>query len=737
MSSELDPEPGPPPSLVPPAEPRDVLVPELPPPPRVATFGELASVFPPSSSSIAPPSITPGSIRPIRSLPPLPEVQPLLDAAADAREKKHWETALEAYKKALFVVPPEAAITQASIYASVAEVKRVQGKVREAETNYEKALVINPKHLRSIDGLVTLATEASDWARLAAARRRRAEAFEDPDDKASELCIVAEIEEVRLKSVDKALATLEIAAIHRAGDLAILLKLKDLYAATRQWERMLEILDELVRASGEARQRGSFRFAQADVVLGRLSRKDQLEKQEPRGLAFLELALDEDPQSDRALSALVAVRTRREEWPELGAVYERLIDRYAGIGDRDRAWEVCRKLGTLRRDRLHDGPGALEALEGAVELRPDDIESRAALAELHAAKGQRQIAVRELEIVAARAPTRAQTYRRLFELHQRAGRVDRAWLVATCLEELGASDMSHELLIEQFRPEGPVRPLTAVDEAWWDQLLVADGADPIVSEILSIVGDTAIAVRVEELLAKKKLVTLDPARKQDPGSTASAIRTFVWAARALGVKVPDLYTMNDVPSGIAAAQVASPATALGPQVLAGRSVQELAFLAGRHLTYYRAGHYPLVFFPTLADLSSLVLAAIQLVVPGITVPPPAEGGSRVGDVLGERLAAEAKDRLATTVAKLNARGGRLDLLAWIRSIELSAARAGLLLAGDLRTAMRLTKDERRVIADVSAETKRGDLLGFCASEAYGQLRERMGIGSNGTKTRTE
>jgi len=172
-------------------------------------------------------------------------------------------------------------------------------------------------------------------------------------------------------------------------------------------------------------------------------------------------------------------------------------------------------------------------------------------------------------------------------------------------------------------------------------------------------------------------------------------------------------------------------------VLAGRSVQELAFLAGRHLTYYRAGHYPLVFFPTLADLSALVLASVRLVVPGITVPPPAEGGSRVGDVLGERLAPEAKDRLAATVSKLNARGGRLDLLAWIRSIELTASRAGLLLAGDLRTAMRLTKDERRAIADLSPETKRGDILGFCASEAYGQLRERMGIASNGSKTRTE
>jgi hypothetical protein len=35
--------------------------------------------------------------------------------------------------------------------------------------------------------------------------------------------------------------------------------------------------------------------------------------------------------------------------------------------------------------------------------------------------------------------------------------------------------------------------------------------------------------------------------------------------------------------------------------------------------------------------------------------------------------------------------------------------------------------ETRAIGELSAETKRGDLLAFTASEAYGKLRERMGV----------
>ena len=693
-----------PPSLVPPPDTLTHL-----PSPVVRTKSSSTNV---AAGSAPPPSM--------RSLPPMPAIEPILEQAADLRSLRDWDGALEAYKKALFLVDAADTASQASLYAYVAEVKLAQDKKREAETNFEKALTASPKHLRSLDSLIMLATDAKEWSRVATFRKKRADVLDDADEKAAELCRLADVLEQDCGDAQKAVEALEGSDAARAGDTGVLTRLERLHTSLRQWPKLIAVLDELCRASSDPATRGAYRFAQADVVLGRI-------REEPRGLAFLELALDEDPQNDRALSALIAVRTRREEWAELAAVYERLIDRFAGLGDRERAWEVCRKLGVLRRDRLLDGPGAIEALRGAVEVRPDDAESRAALAELYAAKGDRTTAVSELETVAAVAPMRAQTYRRLHELHSRAQRPDRAWLVATCLEELGAADVSHELSIEQFRPEGPIRPTTALEDAWWDECLRAPGADPIVCDILRAVSQPAIALRLEELAAKKKLPALDPATKQDKGSTASVVRTFVWAARALGIELPDLYLLDDVPSGIAAVPAATPGTALGPQVRSGMTVQQLAFLTGRHLTYYRPEHYALVFFPTLADVSSLVLASVRLVIPGISVPPPADGESKVAANLGARLSDEKKAAIEEAVARLDARGGKLDLLAWVRHVELTAARAGLLLAGDLRVPMRLMKEESRAIGELSSETKRGDLLAFCASDAYGKLRERMGV----------
>jgi tetratricopeptide (TPR) repeat protein len=697
--------PAPPPSLVPPP---DTMPSFAAPVVRTKSSSKMVR-----AASVAPP---PGA----RSLPPMPAIEPVLAQAADLRSLRDWDGALEAYKKALFLVDAADTKSQASLYAYVAEVKLAQDKKREAETNFEKALTVSPKHLRSIDSLIMLAIDAKEWSRVATFRKKRVDVLDDDDEKAAELCRLADVLEQECGDAQKAVEALEGNDAARSGDVGVLTRLERLFTSLRQWPKLIAVLDELCRASSDPATRGAYRFAQADVVLGRL-------REEPRGLAFLELALDEDPQNDRALSALIAVRTRREEWAELAAVYERLIDRFAGLGDRERAWEVCRKLGVLRRDSLLDGPGAIEALRGAVEVRPDDAESRAALAELYAAKGDRTLAVSELETVAAVAPMRAQTYRRLYDLHSRAQRPDRTWLVATCLEELGAADVSHELVIEQFRPDAPIRPTTALEDAWWDECLRAPGADPIVADILRAVSDAAIALRLDELAAKKKLPTLDASTKQDKASTASVVRTFVWAARALGIELPELYLLDDVPSGIAAVPAPTPGTALGPQVRTGMTVQQLAFLTGRHLTYYRPEHYALVFFPTLADLSSLVLASVRLVIPAISVPPPADGDSKVASNLGARLSDEKKAAIEDAVSRLDARGGKLDLLSWIRHVELTAARAGLLLAGDLRVPMRILKEETRAIGELSDDTKRGDLLAFCGSDAYGKLRERMGV----------
>jgi len=83
------------------------------------------------------------------------------------------------------------------------------------------------------------------------------------------------------------------------------------------------------------------------------------------------------------------------------------------------------------------------AFAGAVSCKPADVDSRAMLADMHLARGDEAAAVAEFERIAVYAPTRVSTYARLFALHVRAGRTDRAysWSVASSMPQ-GASACS-------------------------------------------------------------------------------------------------------------------------------------------------------------------------------------------------------------------------------------------------------------------------------------------------------
>jgi tetratricopeptide (TPR) repeat protein len=395
---------------------------------------------PPTSSMLPPPSELHRSLRPIA----LPALDPILAAATEARAKQQWERALDEYKKALMIVPAEDATAKASIYAYLGEVKRAQGKPREAELNFEKALREVPGHRRSLEALVAIATEGKEWGRVVEHRRAFARATADPFRRSTEYLKIAGLCENELGDKEGAAKALEEAREALPRDVGLLQKLRKLYEELGMWPKVADVLGAMSDVESAApHARAALRFQQADVTLARL-------RDEPRGLALLEKALEDDPMHEKALFALIAVRTRREEHKELERALVALTERLARAHELNEAADVCKRLAVLRRDKLRDGPGAIDAYQGALKCRPFDADARAMLAELLIAKGDVDEAARELEEASRYLPTRPATYKRLFELHTRAGRADRSWLAAIALTELGAAEMDHELAVDQF-----------------------------------------------------------------------------------------------------------------------------------------------------------------------------------------------------------------------------------------------------------------------------------------------
>ena len=690
---------------------------EPPPPEPVAEPAPQRTEDSPAAAAAAPHEDAPAS------LPELPAIEPLLDLANNALERGALPEALAGYKAALMVVPQTDTHTRATIYVHIGELKRKQGKAREAELNFEKALAAEPNHASALEALVQLATENNETTRVIELRQRRLQAIDEADKRVAELCAIAETFASQLKDYHAAVEALDRALTMAGSSRAALERLRGAYESLNRWPRVAEVLSMLAEATTDPKERSALRFSAADLALGRLL-------DEPRGLTLLEGSLDDDPTNDKALRALVAVRGSRGEHAEIAALYERLVERFIALGETERAWDTSRKLGVLRRDKLRDAGGALQAFAAAVRCKPESVDSRALLAEMHLAVGDEPSAVLEFEHIAEYAPSRSSTFARLLGLHRRAGRADRAWLAGSALAELGSADMDQQLFVDQYRPDGPIRPTRSLDDAAWDELLRAPGADDVIAAVLRAVVGTAAAARVEELRQARKLLSLDPARRQSATSTVSVVRSFQWAAQVLGVDAPDLYVMDDVPGGIAAVHAATPTTALGPDVLRGLTTKDLAFLAGRHLTYYRPEHYALICYPTLNDLSCLFLGAVKVILPDLEAPAALRDGVTYQRKVFTKNATDAeKKRLRAAVERLEAAGGRADLGAWIKSVELTAQRAGLLLCGDLAVATsRLgAEKETRTIAELTFAEKRGDLLAFCVSDKLARARALLGV----------
>jgi tetratricopeptide (TPR) repeat protein len=716
----------------------------LPPPPAartsVAPAPALAGAPAPAPAPTPTPSVSATLSTPLppprAPEPSLPALDGILDLADGARARGAWREAIAGYKAALALTPEGDSAGRALIHARMGEARVALGKIEEAERQFEQALEHDPKQRAALDGLVDLAIECKEPRRIIERRRQRARALERLDERVADLRAIAQVYGGDLGDIPASAATLEEARLVDPKNRVVVEELRAVYERMLRWPLIVQILGDLANAleapdsapaEGSdaardlARERASLRFAAAEVAVTQVL-------DEPGACTLLDRALGDEPTNDKGLERLVALHASRADWDGLDAAYERAVARLARVGDFERAWKACRKLADLRLEQRDDAHGAIEALAGALRCKPDDAEARRRFADLLLASGDTSGAVREYEHLVVQAPTSPGPYARLFAIHQQAGRTDRAWLVGCALEELAAADMDQQLVVDQYRVSGPIRPARSLGDGAWDDLLRAPGSDDVVAQVLVAIRDAAADARVDELRDARKLVALDPERRQGASSTASAVRSFHWAAQVLGVEAPQLYALDEVPGGIAGVAAPAPSTVLGPEVLRGVGTKELAFLAGRHITYYRPEHYALVLYPTLSELSVLFLAAVKLAMPDLAVPDAMSAAvARMRKALARRLDDADKKRLDAAVERLHARDGRVDLAVWIRSVELTAHRAGLLLCGDLGLALGRVRGEIRTIAELGYDDKRADLLAFAVSERFAAARALLGV----------
>jgi tetratricopeptide (TPR) repeat protein len=634
-----------------------------------------------------------------------------------------WAGSLTNYQKVLTAIPEEQTEERAHVYYKLGLIKQNQGQAKQAVNNFEKALAIEPSHRPTLDAMVAVYEGLKDWKQVCNYKRQILDNIVDGAERFKMLEQIGDVWVEKENNVAKGIEALEEALDLDPQNHKLLHKLLQLYQKADQWERMVDCLQRIADLEMQPERRSRYLYTMAQLYRDKLN--DQM-----RAVDLFNDALDLNPGFLEAFERINKILTAHKEWKQLERAYRKMLHRVAGKGNTDLEYSLWHALGLIYRDRLQDANASIETFRMASRLKPEDAQEHQILAELHEGLQQTDEAIGEYQAMLKIDALKVDPYRKLYHLNLEKKAYDQAWCLASVLAFLRKADEEETQFFEDYRPKGMPQVKGRLDNDSWMRNLFHEEENLYVGKIFEMIAAAALRAKIESLKAKKEMPVLDPRFRQDPAtSTVTLARTFGWAAQVLGLPCPLLYVRSDVPGALVAVANDQPTSVAGQTVLTGFSTQDLLFLVGKHLAMYRGEHYIKTLFPTVTELTVLLFAGIKLIAPETPSPPDIDKQIvATAQALRNYIQPMQLEGLRMVVKKFLAEGAKANIKRWVQCVDITAARSGLLLCGDLEIAKKIIAAEPQQPGDLTAQEKLKELILFTATDQYAQLRQLLGIG---------
>jgi tetratricopeptide (TPR) repeat protein len=633
-----------------------------------------------------------------------------------------WAGSLTNYQKVLTALGEEESEERATIYYKLGCIKQAQGQAKQAINNFEKALGLDASHGPTLEAMVQVYDSLKDYKQVCSYKRQILDNIVDGQQRFKMLCDIGDIWVDKENNLPKGVEAFEEALELEPQNHVLLHKLLQLYQKTQQWAQMVETLQRIADIEPQPERRSKYLFTMAQLY------RDKLEDQ-MRAVDLFNESLDLNPGFLDAFERINKILTTLKEWKQLERAYRKMLHRVAGKGNTDLEFSLWHALGLIYRDRLMDRTAAIESFRMGARLKPEEVQERLILADLYELGEQFDDAIVEYHGILKTDPMKVDPYRKLYRLYLEKKAYDPAWCLAAALSFLKKADDEERKFFEDYRPKGMLQVKNRLDNEQWFKNLFHEEENLFIGKIFEMIAGAALRAKLESLKAKKELPVLDPRFRQDPAtSTVTFARTFGWAAQVMGLPAPLLYVRSDVQGALSFAPNEQPASVAGQTVLTGFTPQELTFIIGKHLAMYRGEHYIKTLFPTVTELTVLLFAGMKMVAPETPCPPDIDKQvMATAQTLRGFMQPVQLEGLRMVVKKFIAEGAKANIKRWVQCVEVTAARSGFLLAGDLDIAKKIIAAEQPLPGDLAPAEKLKELLSFAVSEQYFHLRQALGI----------
>jgi hypothetical protein len=267
---------------------------------------------------------------------------------------------------------------------------------------------------------------------------------------------------------------------------------------------------------------------------------------------------------------------------------------------------------------------------------------------------------------------------------------------------------------------------SALSEDDWLALVMHPDVDPLLTAVFALIEPAVVSKRGQSLAE----LGYDPRFAVDMSThPAPVCQSLYYAAGVLRMDLPPVFENPNDPGGLGFLFAETPSITLGATALRSDvPLRPAAFIAGRQLAYLRPGSYLRHVLASGTALKAWLFAAIKLTAPQFPVAPELSGAvSEAMSALDTGIQGPSRDQLTRVVSKLLQSGTALDLKRWAGGIDLTADRAGFLLAHDLETAVAVVRASDETSSTVPQQDRFQELVLFSVSKAYFDLRARLGI----------
>jgi tetratricopeptide (TPR) repeat protein len=598
------------------------------------------------------------------------------------------------------------------------ESARRSGEVDVAIAPLREAADLDPSNPRPFRSLAKIYDEKGDFVASIAVRRQRLQ-LAVSQERFELLLEIGDVMFQKLNDRSGASKAYTQALEERPDDRRLLTKLMQLYSEEKDWAKLVDVVLRLADFVEDVKQRAKYMHTAATIASKHLGKVDQ-------AIEFYNKVLELDPDNTKALEEAIELHRGKGKHHEVELLLKKQLEQAKQTSDRDKLVVVLDQLGEVYQKHLNEPELAIDAFEAAQAFDPEDRPRAEKLGELYALDPAQYLdkAVKSQTQILRRNPYKVESYKLLRKLFTDAKKADPAWCLCQALSVLRLAEPDEERFYKKHRSENAAPAQQALDEDSWTRLMHWD-LDPLVTRIFAIIQPTIIRTRTQPIEA----MGFDPRYAIDCSLHPYPVsQTLFYVGGVLGMAAPLVFQNPNDPGSLGMVHARTPAIVLGRAAFEGQpATQSLAFIAGRHMAYFRPGFYVRHLVPTGTGLKAWLFAAIKLCVPQFPVSVDLQGQvAEAMAAMGQDFQGAEKDKLASVVSKLLQAGGALDLKKWVASIDLSADRVGFLLSHDLQLATEVIRSTEDA-SSVPVKERMKDIVLFSVSEEYFALREQLTI----------